>query len=130
MRLNVYLPSQVMFQAAIQKLRAYSPQGSFTLLPRHIDYISALAAGIVAIETKQEETLYLATDEGILIKQGEQVSISTRNAILNHDLGKIRTALYEEFRQRDRREERAREALFRLQADFIQHFTEIEEQRK
>lgn len=48
----------------------------------------------------------MAIDEGILVKYGEKVIISTRNAIEGEDLGELKDRVEEIFIKTDEREKR------------------------
>lgn len=125
MQLKILLPTQVLLDIPILKLSAESKYGQFTLLPHHVDYVSALEPGLLSFQNMDGQDEYLAIDEGILVKNGSQVLVSTRNAISGEDLGGLQTAVQKQFRQRDERELKARSALVRLEAGFIRRFTEI-----
>jgi F-type H+-transporting ATPase subunit epsilon len=71
--------------------------GALGLLPHRLDCTAAIAPGIMAYRTGEREEIYLAVDEGVLVKTGLQVVISVRNAIGGQDLGKLRAAVEHEF---------------------------------
>ena len=56
-------------------------EGSFGLLPYRLDCVAALVPGILVYETEAEGEVYLAVDEGLLVKTGLEVLVSVRNAI-------------------------------------------------
>jgi len=43
MRLKVLLPTEVLMDVEVTKVSAEAENGSFCLLPRHIDFVAALA---------------------------------------------------------------------------------------
>ena len=43
-------------------------EGSFGLLPHRLDCVAALVPGILTYETKEDGTVYLAVDQGVLVK--------------------------------------------------------------
>jgi F-type H+-transporting ATPase subunit epsilon len=70
---------------------------------------------------------FLAVDEGTLVKVGQQVLVSTRNAVAHRSLEALRATVSEEFRMLDQHERQARTALGRLEAAALRGFLELEE---
>jgi len=124
MKLRIFLPSEVFLDSDVTKVVAESPRGGFTLLPRHIDITTALAPGILAYEGTANSRKYVALNEGILVKQGENVMISTRMAV-EGELGSLRERVEEFLTDIDEKERKARSAVARLEADFIRRFVEF-----
>ncbi|HPJ29858.1 MAG TPA: F0F1 ATP synthase subunit epsilon [Methanothrix sp.] len=117
MRLLVLLPTAVLIDQEVAKVVAEAENGSFCILPRHIDFVAALVPGIFSFVSDEEEE-FLAIDEGILVKCASQVTVSTRKAMRSRDLGMLKRAVREEFRALDEREKKTRTILAKLEADF------------
>jgi F-type H+-transporting ATPase subunit epsilon len=66
--------------------------------------------------------VYLAVDQGILIKQGEAVVVSTQKAVQGQDLETLKATVENEFIRLDEGEKKARSALAKLEAGFIRKF--------
>ena len=124
MRLKIFQPSEIFLDETISKVVGESPAGSFALLPRHIDMTTALVPGILAYENGQGKEVFLALDGGLLVKQGDQVSIATRMAIRG-ELGALREAVEKFVDEVDDRERKTRSAVARLEADFVRRFVEF-----
>ena len=125
MKLKVLLPYQVYAEIdAVLRLVVETPQGSFGLLPHRLDCVAALEPGILTYETKADGEVYIAVDEGILVKAGADVLVSVHNAIGGTDLGKLREAVAREFVNLDENERQVRAVLARLESGFVRHFTE------
>jgi F-type H+-transporting ATPase subunit epsilon len=60
-----------------------------------------------------------------LIKQGEQVLVSVRNAVLGDNLETLQQAVQQQFRHLEEREQRARSILARLETSFVREFMEL-----
>jgi F-type H+-transporting ATPase subunit epsilon len=127
MRLKVLLPSEILINEEAQKISAEAENGSFTMLPRHIDFVAALVPGLLSFVTKSGHEEFLAVDEGILVKCGSDVLVSTRNAIIGPDLGELRHTVEQHFREFDEHEKIARAAVARLEADLVRRFMELEQ---
>jgi F-type H+-transporting ATPase subunit epsilon len=120
MNLKILLPFKI-FSEKIGVLRiiAESREGSFGLLPHRLDCVAALAPGILVFETEAEGEVYLAVDEGVLVKTGADVLVSVRNAIGGMDLGKLREAVEQEFLSLGEQEKSVRSVLAKLEGGFI-----------
>jgi F-type H+-transporting ATPase subunit epsilon len=127
LRLKVLIPSEIVIDEKVTKVVAEAENGYFCLLPRHIDFVSVLVPGLLSftIPTGQEE--FMAIDEGILVKRGDEVLVSTKNAVLGPDLGTLKHTIEKQFRVLDDHEKLARGALAKLEADLIRRFMEFEQ---
>jgi F-type H+-transporting ATPase subunit epsilon len=118
--LKVLLPFRIFAEkTGVSRIVAETREGSFGLLPRRLDCVAALAPGILIYENEAEGEVYVAVDEGILIKTGLDVLVSVRNAIAGTDLGQLREAVEREFLNRDKREQSVRSVLVKMESDFI-----------
>jgi F-type H+-transporting ATPase subunit epsilon len=126
MNLKVLLPTEVLIEEEVAKVIAEAPNGFFCLLPKHVDFVAALVPGILSFETAGGSEEFLAVDEGILIKCGQEVLVSTRNAMRGPDLGQLKRTVVEKFESLDEREKTARSAMARIEAGFVRRFLEIQ----
>ncbi|KPQ44098.1 MAG: ATP synthase F0F1 subunit epsilon [Candidatus Methanoperedens nitroreducens] len=125
MRLKIMLPTRVLIDQDVTKVVAEAENGSFGILPKHIDFVTALVSGILSFEYDNKEE-FLAVDEGILVKWGSDVFVSTRNAVRSKDLGRLKQTVKEEFHILDEREKKSRSVIARLEADFAKRILELE----
>jgi F-type H+-transporting ATPase subunit epsilon len=125
MRLKIMLPTKVFIDRDVTKVIAEGGNGSFCILPKHIDFVSTLVPGLLSFEYNNEEE-FLALDEGILVKWGSDVLVSTRSAVHSKDLGQLTRTVKEQFRILDDREKRSRSVIARLEADFAKRILELE----
>ena len=125
MMVKILLPSEVFFEGEAAKVNAEAANGSFCLLPRHIDFVTALVPGLMTIEDEKGAKTLLAIDEGILVKKDFEVLISTRNAVLIPEMGKGRQIVQEQFNVLDDREKASRSAAARLEADMVRRLMEL-----
>lgn len=120
MKLKVLLPFQVFAEKAkVTRIVAETHRGSFGLLPNRLDCVAALVPGILEIETEDEAEIYIAIDEGVLVKTGHDVLVSVRNAIGGAELGELREAVEQEFLTLDEHEQSVRAVLARMESGFI-----------
>lgn len=123
MNLKVLLPFKIYTEkTGVSRIVAESRAGSFGLLPHRLDCVAALAPGILVFETEADGEVYLAVDEGVLVKTGADVLVSVRNAIGGTDLGKLREAVAQEFLNLDEQEKSVRSVLAKLESGFVRRF--------
>lgn len=129
MQLRIVTPIRVALDMPVAKLTAEAPNGAFGLLPRHVDFVSQLVTGILAYTPEGGPERFAALNGGTLVKCGDAVTVSTRNAILGDDLNTLQQKVREEFREITEHEREARAALARLEAGMVRRFIELEEAR-
>lgn len=128
MRLTVLLPTEILVDEEVAKVVAEAQNGSFCLLPRHIDFVAALVPGLLSfVKTADGAEEFLAVDEGLLVKCGPQVLVSTRQAVRGGQLGLLRETVEKTFKVLTDQEKRTRTALANLEANFIRRFLKLEE---
>lgn len=126
MNLKILLPYQVFANLkGIKRIVAETLQGSFGLLPQRLDCAAALAPGILMYETETGNVVYLAIDEGILVKTDYEVLVSVRNAIGGAELGSLHLAVEQEFKNIDEQEKKVRSVMAKLELGFIRRFEEF-----
>lgn len=125
MNCKILLPSEVFFNKEVAKIVAEAGNGSFCLLPQHIDFVAALVPGLLRIVQMDNKEEFYAVDEGILVKRGSDVMVSTRNVIRIPDLGQLKQVVDEQFKAMDDKEKAARTAAARLEADLVRRFMEL-----
>ena len=125
MNCKILLPSEVFLDKEVAKVVAEAGNGRFCLLPQHIDFVAALVPGMLDIVAPDGTEEFYAVDEGILIKRGADVMVSTRNALKVPDLGRLRLVVEEQFKTLDEKEKAARTAAARLEADLVRRFMEF-----
>lgn len=127
MKLKVVLPTGILVEQEVAKVTAEAENGSFCLLPHHIDFVAALVPGLLSFENERGEEEFLAIDEGVLVKCGTEVMVSTRNAVRGVALGQLKQAVEQQFRVLDERENQARSILAKLEADLVSRFVRLGE---
>ena len=120
MNLKVLLPFRVFAEkTGVSRIVAETGAGSFGLLPHRLDCVAALAPGILTYETEAEGEVYVAVDEGVLVKTGTDVLVSVRQAFAGTDLGTLRDAVEHQFLTLDERQQSVRAVMAKLEAGFL-----------
>ena len=130
MHLKILLPFGIFADKTdILRIVAETRDGSFGILPHRLDCVAALAPGILTYETKNDGTVYLAVDEGVLVKAGTDVLVSVRHAIGGTDLGQFHEAVKSEFLTLDLSERNVRAAIVKMESGLIARFAEFQHER-
>lgn len=125
MRLRILLPTQVLVDASVSKVVAEAENGSFGLLPRHIDVVTALVPGILTYVDSDGRQQHVGIDEGILVKCGDEVRVATGRAIRGTNLEALKRDVERWFLEMDEQAAIARTAMARLEAGVVRRFTEL-----
>lgn len=126
MQLKIHLPTHVFGEfSGVTRIMAQARGGSFGILPHRLDCVAALAPGILTYAAGAQEDLYIAVDEGVLVKTGTEVLVSVRRTVGGADLGRLRQAVEKEFLALDDEEKSQRTALARLESGLIRRFAEF-----
>ena len=124
--LKVLLPFQIFAEkAGVARIVAETRDGSFGLLPHRLDCVAALAPGILIYQLDSQAEVYMAVDEGVLVKTGLDVLVSVRNAIAGTDLGQLHAAVEREFVHLNEREKSVRSVMAKMESDFIGRLAEF-----
>jgi len=127
MHLQVLLPTEVLVNEKVIKVIAEADNGEFCLLPRHIDFVAALVPGVLCFYNTGGLESYVALDQGVLVKCGREVFISTPNGVRGNDLNHLRALVEERFMVLDEQERKARSAMARLEAGALRRFRNLQE---
>jgi F-type H+-transporting ATPase subunit epsilon len=125
--LKVLLPFQIFVEKkGVKRIVAQTLQGSFGILPQRLDCAAALEPGILTYETEAEGEVYLAVDQGVLVKAGRDVLVSVRNAIGGTDLAQLHEAVKREFINLDEGEKNVRSVLAKMESGLIRRLMEFQ----
>ncbi len=126
MNLKILLPFRIFAETSgVSRIVAETSEGSVGLLPRRLDCVAALVPGILIYENETEGEVFVAVDEGVLIKTGPDVLVSVRNAIGGTDLGLLHTAVEREFLNLTEREQSVRSVMAKMESGFIRRLAEF-----
>jgi F-type H+-transporting ATPase subunit epsilon len=126
MNLKILLPFQVFAEKSdVTRIVAETPRGSFGLLPHRLDCVAALAPGILTYETEADGEIFVAVDEGVLIKAGAAVLVSVRRALAGTDLGQLREGVEREFLTLDENEKSVRLVTAKLETGLLRRLATL-----
>lgn len=123
MKLSIQMPSRIFLeQKDVVKIVAESTRGSFGILPNRLDCIASLVPGIFLYELAGGEEFYIAVDCGLLVKDGDMVSVSVHNAIGDVPLADLQSVVDEQLKSLDEQEMALRNSISLLQSSMIGSF--------
>ena len=130
LQLKVLLPFQVFAEVSgVTRMVAETAGGSFGLLPQRLDCVAALTPGILIYETAAEGEVFIAVDDGILVKTADQVLVSVRRALRGNDLGQLRAAVEQEFLTLDAEQQSVRSVMAKLESGFLRRFAGLQQEQ-
>src|ERR1017187_2780070 len=102
MHLKILLPTEIFAdRTGVRSIVVETSGGSLGVLEHRLDCVALLAPGILAYETEQQRAVYLAVDEGVMVKTGADVLISVRHAIGGTDLSQLHDEVKKRFLKLD-----------------------------
>ena len=123
MNLKILLPFKIYAEkTGVSRIVAETRAGSFGLLPHRLDCVAPLSPGILIYETEADGEVFVAVDEGALVKTGPDVLVSVRRAIGGTDLGQLHAAVEKEFLTMDERERNVRSVTAKLETGLLRRF--------
>jgi len=126
MNLKILLPFRVFAEKTdVSRIVAETREGSFGILPHRLDCVAALESGILTYETASDGEVFVAIDEGVLVKAGADVLISVRRALDGLTLGQLRETVEREFLTLNEREKSVRSVLAKMEGDLIRRLARL-----
>ncbi|MDR2777785.1 MAG: hypothetical protein LBB24_03390 [Rickettsiales bacterium] len=81
LNLRIYTPQKLFLEETITKLKVSEKGCNYTILPRHIDYLSSFSRSTINFRKLSGEEGYVWLNQGILVKCGREIQISVFSAI-------------------------------------------------
>jgi F-type H+-transporting ATPase subunit epsilon len=120
MHIKILLPFQIFAEkTGVSRIVAQTREGSFGLLPHRLDCVAALAPGILTYQTESGPEVFVAVDEGVMVKTGLDVLVSVRRAIGGTDLSQLRAAVEKQFLTLDDQERSVRSVTAKLEIGLL-----------
>jgi len=125
MKVRILSPLGRVLEEDVEKISFESLSGSRTLLPNHIDVVSAMPPNIMSLLTTEHKEIYLACTQGVLVKQGPLVLISAHKAVIGDDLDNLANLIKTEFAQDEDNRRQVNTAIARLEAQLSRGFMNL-----
>ena len=125
MQVSVRLPTRLLFSCEASKVFEQAEKGSFAMLPKDTDFVTALLPSVLVITDAQGDELYFGIDQGILVKHGYNIDIAVRRGVQGDDLASLNDTIQATFMEVDEDERVARTALSKLEAGIVRRFSDL-----
>ena len=114
MNSKVMTPYSVVLNTPVSQVTLEAVDGFFTLKPRHMDFINALKAGILTYK-KEGKEFFIACNRGVVVKNGEEIAVSTPLAILGESLEDLKKKIAIDFQAMEEERKEVRLSMARLE---------------
>jgi|TARA_B110000503_G_C7037014_1_gene366548 F-type H+-transporting ATPase subunit epsilon len=126
MDLKILLPNKVFAEHKnILRINVETLEGYYGILSNRRDCSAVLTPGILTFETELRKESFVAIDQGVFVKKGNDVFVSVRRAIQGDGLSQLRNAVKTEFLTLDEKQQEIRFAMNKLESSFLQRLTEF-----
>lgn len=124
MLLKVQTPFKVITKERVSKVIAEDSNGFFGILPKHIDFTTKIFPSILTYEDLQGEG-YIVLSQGILIKQGDTIRLSTRDAYEERSLEKLHETMAHQMQSKSDEEEQLGLEATKLEIGIVKSFYDL-----
>jgi F-type H+-transporting ATPase subunit epsilon len=115
-RVRVVTPRGVVVEASAVHVRGEDPTGSFGILARHADFVTALGPSVLVYRDESGREHFVAVRSAMLtVRGGSQVDVLAREAVASDDLASLERDVLRRFRESDATEQRAHRGLSLLE---------------
>jgi len=126
MHLKVLLPFKTFTEkTGVSRIVAETSEGSFGILPLRLDCVAALAPGILTYADERDGEVYVAVDEGVIVKTGFDVLVSVRNAIGGTCLEQLRATVERDFLKLNEQQKSAHQFMDKMESDLMRRLAEL-----
>ncbi|MDR3079052.1 MAG: hypothetical protein LBU15_03360 [Rickettsiales bacterium] len=81
LNLRIYTPQKLFLEETITKIKISEKDCNYTILPRHIDYLSSFSRSTIGFRKLDGEEVFVWLNQGILVKCGREIQISVFSAV-------------------------------------------------
>lgn len=125
MILKIFSPTNIILETQITKFDFEALDGYFTILPRHVDFVSAMPPNISKYQTTDGKIHYIACNRGILVKKADTLSISVHKAVLSDDLKTLSETIKTDFKAEEEERKELNTAMARLEVGLTKTFMKL-----
>ena len=125
MRLLLSVPTGVVVDTRVAKVSGESDRGSFTILPRHADGAMLLRRGLLSYVGEDDTEVFVAVDEGVLVKADRDLRVACQRAVVAGDLEDARSVLAQHLHGQSEHERKAKSVLMALEAEVVRRLGEL-----
>lgn len=108
MKLRLTSFGELLVDAPVRAVRAEDDSGSFGILPRHVDFLTALNIGVLSWKDLDGREHFCAVRGGVLTVRDGDVAVATREALIDDDLERLESTVLATFQRHEDEERQAR----------------------
>lgn len=125
MKLVICSPLETVVDAEISKISFEALDGYRTLLPKHVDYVSALGPGIISYIPQGDTVKYVACHQGIIVKQGAKVTVSAQGTVKGNTLAELKDLIQQNYKKNEEHRKELSAAMARLELGLARGFYQL-----
>lgn len=125
MQLTVCSPLGTVLQIKVLKVTFETLNGFYTLMPKHVDFVAAMNPNIVRYTDENNAESYVACHRGIVVKKGQNVTMSVQNAMLSQSLENLTDVIQNDFKENEERRKELNLAMARLELGLVRGFSKL-----
>ena len=129
MNLRIFTPIGIALEKAVDQVDFEALDGFYTLLPRHMDMVSALKPSILTYKI-QDKKYYVACNKGVLVKKSDIVSVSTKLAIFGTDLKDLEQRIIVDFKETEQERKEINLAMAKLELGLTKGIMSLKQEGK
>lgn len=129
MDFTVYTPLGTALKVKAKKVTFETVTGYYTLMPKHVDFVSAMEPNIVRYTDDAGREKYMACHRGIVVKKGTDVTMSVQSAVLSDSLDTLPASILADFKAAEEKRKELNTAMARLELGMVRGFGQLKEVR-
>ncbi len=126
--LKILVPDALVLDTRVSAVQAADATGRFGLRPGHESFVTVLAPSLLVYTDEAGKERYAAVDGGVLLLEGDQISVVTREAVLADRLEDVAERAAAILDVRRRQEQHARAEFDELQTALVKQLAGIAKQ--
>ena len=123
--LEILVPDAVVLSTRVVEVQAADATGRFGLRTGHEPFVTVLAPSLLVYTDEAGRERYAAVDGGVLVLEGDQVSVVTREAILSDSLEDVAVTAAAILDARRRQEEHAQVEFNELETALVRQLARV-----
>jgi len=127
--LEILVPDGVVVRVPVVSVQAADESGRFGLLPNHEAFFTLLVPCVLLYREESGRERYAAVDGGVLLLEGNRVSVAAHEAVVADRLEDVADAAATMLRTRKAEERTARAEFAELQFSLFRELGKVEKRR-
>jgi len=126
LNLEILVPDGVALQLRVTSLHAADSSGRFGILPNHEAFLTLLVPCLLTLRDEKGRERFVAADGGVMLVEGDRVSVVTREAVTADRLEDVADAAAAMLAARRSQERAGRAEFMELQSSLLRQLRQAE----